>query len=90
MVQPESNTPESQMPTEINDPNSTVNLSKVMLKMQAQAIADSKYDPAIPPPVENFANYGRQISGLSIVAAALLVGLHMYLRPKCWPKLLFK
>ncbi len=58
-----------------------------MTKLQGQAIADSKYDPVIPPPIEGFSS---QNMGLGLVAAALLVGLHMYLRPKCWPTFLYK
>ena len=90
LVQPDYTTPESQMKSEITDPNSPVNLDMRMKVMQAQAIADSIYDPAIPPATENFENYSRQNILLSVVAGALMVGLHMYLRPNHWPKLLFK
>ena len=90
LVQPDVNTPESQMIGENADPNSTTNIGKRMKVLQAQAIADSIYDPAIPPPTESFADYSRQNMLLSLVAGALMVGLHMYLRPNCWPKLLFK
>jgi hypothetical protein len=88
-VQPDYTSPESQSKSETLDPNSPTNLDMRMKVLQAQAIADSIYDLAVPPPTENFANY-RQIPALSIVAAALMIGLHMYLRPNCWPKLLFK
>ncbi len=89
LVQPDYTTPESQMKSETTDPNSPTNIGTRMQVLQAQAIADSIYDPAIPQPTENFENYPR-ISALSIVAAALMIGLHMYLCPNRWPKLLFK
>jgi hypothetical protein len=89
-VQPEYNTPESQMPSEKGNPNSSTNLMTRLSILQSQAIADSIYDPAIPPPKEGFVNYGRQNLLLSLVAGALMVGLHIYLKPNCWPKLLYK
>ncbi len=89
-MQPDYTTPESQMKNETTDPNSAVNIDMRMKVMQAQAIADSIYDPAVPPPTENFENYSRQNILLSLVAGALMVWLHIYLRPNCWPKLLFK
>lgn len=90
MVRPEVNTPDSQMPGENADPNSPTNIAKRMMVLQGQAIADSIYDPAVPKPTENFSDYPQRITGLGLVAAALMVGLHMYLCPNRWPKLLFK
>lgn len=90
LVQPDYTTPESQSKSDSLDPNSSVNIDMRMKVLQAQAVADSIYDPAIPPSTENFCNYGRNITGLGLVAAALIVGLHIYICPNRWPKLLFK
>jgi hypothetical protein len=88
-VQPQLNTPESQIREEASDPSSATAIALELTRLQGQAIADSKYDPAIPPPVEAYVDYARPM-GLGIIAAALLIGLHMYIRPKCWPSMLFK
>lgn len=88
-VQPEINTPESQIRGDAADPNSATAISRQLSRLQGQAIADSKYDPAVPPAIESYADYAQPM-GLGIVAAALLIGLHMYIRPKCWPSMLFK
>lgn len=82
VVQPEVNTAESQMLGAANDPNSVASLQRAMTKMQGQALADRRYDPAVPPPkAEGFCSSSQQTNlTLSLVAATLMVGLATVVR----------
>ena len=83
IVQPEVNTPESQMRGSSNDPNSMGTLQKELTQLNGQAMADRRYDPAVPSP-DGFCNYKRQRQHhnltLSLVAASLMVALALAMR----------
>lgn len=75
-VQPSLTSPESQMAAAKADPNSLAAISERTQVIAAQAVADSEYDPAVPPPRRNisgFTDYGQQISFLLFLLATLLI-----------------
>lgn len=75
-VQPAFTSPESQMAGAKADPNSLAAISERTQVIAAQAVADSEYDPAVPPPRRNisgFTDYGRRISFLLVLLGALLI-----------------
>jgi LPXTG-motif cell wall-anchored protein len=76
-VQPEVNSPESQMRGSLNDPNSLGSVQKDVMKLAGQAMADRRYDTAVPTN-EGFRDQGNLL--LSLVAASLMVGLALTLR----------
>lgn len=49
MVQPDLSDPVMQMKGQKDDPNSVTSLNVRAQVLQAQAVADSKYDPPVPP-----------------------------------------
>lgn len=74
-VQPSLTSPESQLQAAAADPDSIAAISMRTQVLAAQAIADSEYDPPVPPPRRNisgFQNYGEQILLLAIL---LILGL---------------
>ena len=75
-VQPSFTSPESQMVAAKADPNSLAAISERTQVIAAQAVADSEYDPAVPPPRRNisgFTDYGRRISFLLLLLVTLLI-----------------
>ncbi len=76
-VQPEVNTPESQMIGSLNDPNSLGSVQKDVMKLAGQAMADRRYDTAVPR-TEGFCDQRNLF--LSMIAASLMVGLALTLR----------
>jgi hypothetical protein len=75
-VQPSLTSPESQMAAVKADPNSLAAISERTQVIAAQAVADSEYDPSVPPPRRNisgFTDYGRRISFLLLLLATLLI-----------------
>lgn len=80
VIQPEVNTPESQMRGSSNDPNSIATLQKDLARLNGQAMADRRYDPAVPSP-DGFSNYREKDSLiLGLIAAALMVALALKVR----------
>ena len=83
-VQPSITSPESQMQAAAADPNS---LSAISIRTQviaAQAVADSEYDPPVPPPRRNisgFQNYAQHRILIIILATLLIVILAIYIHP---------
>lgn len=80
-VQPSLTSPESQLQAAAADPDSIAAISMRTQVLAAQAIADSEYDPPVPPPrrnVSGFQNYGEQLLLLAILlilALLLLVSI---------------
>lgn len=64
-VQPSATSPDSQMASVNNDPNSISNLMKQTEIMNGQATANSLYDPPVPPPISD---------GFSVRPPAVLTG----------------
>lgn len=77
-VQPSATSPDSQMASVQNDPNSIANLMKQTEVMNGQATANSLYDPPVPPP-ENagFVNFDIIHSGLlsRLIIVLILLGV---------------
>lgn len=96
MVQPDLSDPVMQMKGQKEDPNSVASLNVRAQVLQAQAIADSKYDPPVPPPsgsTEPFTNNNILIAGVAkdnirtriiffIAGLILIVFLCWYVSPK--------
>lgn len=83
-VQPSLTSPESQMQAAAADPNSLAAITMRTQVIAAQAVADSEYDPPVPPPRRNisgFQNYGQHWILVSILATLLIVMLALYIRP---------
>ena len=81
-VQPSLTSPEMQVIGANADPNSIGATAQAAQVLQAQAVADSMYDPAIPSrpkPVSGFAN-PHPPTYLILIVIALLVGLYFYMR----------
>lgn len=78
-VQPEVNTPESQMIGSLNDPNSLGSVQKDIMKLAGQAMADRRYDTAVPN-AEGFCGQAQNNLILSLLATSLMVGLALALR----------
>ncbi len=80
VVQPEVNTPESQMIGSLNDPNSLGSVQRDLMRLTGQAMADRRYDPAVPA-AEGFV-VSQQPLALSLIAASLMVGLALAVRSR--------
>ena len=83
-VQPSITSPESQLQAAAADSNSLAAISMRTQVIAAQAIADSEYDPPVPPPrrnVSGFQNYRSQIFLISILATLLIVMLAVLMHP---------
>lgn len=83
-VQPSITSPESQMQAAAADPNSLAAISMRTQVIAAQAVADSEYDPPVPPPrrnVSGFQNYGRHRILVAILTTLLIVILAVYMHP---------
>jgi hypothetical protein len=80
-VQPSATSPDSQMVSSQNDPNSISNLMKQTEVMNGQATANSLYDPPVPPPsTDGFVNFIQSglLSRLLIVLLLLGVGVLIF------------
>jgi hypothetical protein len=84
VVQPEVNTPDSQIPGSFSDPNSAASLQRAMTSMLGQAQADRRYDVAVPQPkkLDGFCDHNNTNLTLSLVAATLMVGLALIMRKR--------
>jgi len=96
-VQPSATSPDSQMASVTNDPNSIGNLMKQTEVMNGQATANSLYDPPVPPPQNSgFVDLKNPIENiitiiLICVGMLLIIGIIWNMdRPKCAFSLPFK
>ncbi len=81
-VQPSLTSPEMQVIGANADPSSIGATAQAAQVLQAQAIADSMYDPAVPPrpkPTSGFAN-PQPPTYIILIVIALLVGIYFYMR----------
>jgi hypothetical protein len=86
-VQPSLTSPEMQMIGATADPNSIGAVAEAAQVLQAQAVADSQFDPAVPARpklASGFANPQPPVT-LILIVIALLIGLYFYVsRPSAW------
>ena len=95
-VQPSATSPDSQMASVNNDPNSIGNLMKRTEIMNGQATANSLYDPPVPPPISD----GFSVNPIKNILTRILIGVGILLiigiiwkgtyRPRCAFSLPFK
>ncbi len=81
-VQPSLTSPEMQVIGANADPNSIGATTQAAQVLQAQAVADSMYDPAVPPRPKSASGFANPLppTYLILIVVALLVGAYFYVR----------
>ena len=81
-VQPSQTSPEMQVIGANADPNSIGAVSQAAQILQAQAVADSMYDPAIPSRPKSASGFANPEvpTYFILIVIALMVGLYFYVR----------
>ena len=81
-VQPSLTSPEMQVVGANSDPNSIGAVAEAAQVLQAQAVADSKYDPAVPSRPKSTSGFANpQLpTYLILIVLVLIVGLYFYIK----------
>ncbi len=86
-VQPSLTSPEMQMTGATADPNSIGAVAQAAQVLQAQAVADSQFDPAVPARPKSASGFAnpQPPASLILIIIALLIGIYFYVsRPSVW------
>jgi hypothetical protein len=77
-VQPSLTSPEMQMPGATADPNSIGAVAQAAQVLQAQAVADSQYDPAVPARPKSASGFTNPQPSILLILIVIVVALALY------------